>query len=76
MSALVSLTVLEPQQDGPPELRALSPVVLSRVPVRGEMVRIDGAVYAVTGVVHVPDSPAEVQLEEVATSTAVSEAFP
>ena len=77
MSALVSLTVLEPQQDGPPALRTLQTIELPRVPCAYEGIELGGALYRVVQVRLVigGDVAAVVQLEVVSTSTAVSEAL-
>lgn len=53
MSVLVTTSVLSPQPDGPPTLRTLEIVELSRVPCRGEHVRLGGTHYTVVGVTHV-----------------------
>lgn len=78
MSALITLTVLEPQQDGPPVLRTLQALDLPRVPCAYEGLEFDGVLYRIVSVRHVVDGDvaAVVQLEVVSTSTAVSEALP
>lgn len=65
MTVLITPAVLEPQADGPPTLRTLEVVELSRVPAAFEGIELGGVLYRITSVRHVVGSTcaAEVVLE-------------